>query len=230
MLAASREASRMIEAYLEPCTQDVRVLVACDVRLYREGLEQLLRGVTGIDVLTGATGATETIERARALAPAVVLLDMAMPDAFSIVRNVVRDLKTTKVVALGMPEVQSEIITCAAAGVVGYVPRAGSLNDAVEAIRAVANGEVHCSPKAAGFLFRHIAASSVEATDGAADGGLTTRERQIMRLLQQGLTNKAISRNLGIEQATVKNHLHRIFSKLGVHRRTEAVSLLQRKP
>lgn len=219
----------MIEAHQEERTQDVRVLIACDVRLYREALEQLLRAVSGVHVLAGAAAAMDTIERTRALSPAVLLIDMSMPDAFAVVRSVVRDLKTTKVVALGMPEVESEIITCAAAGVAGYVPRSGSLSEALEAIRAVAQGEVLCSPKAAGFLFRHIAHSVGESNGGAADDGLTTRERQIMRLLQQGLTNKAISRNLGIEQATVKNHLHRIFGKLGVHRRTEAVSFLQRK-
>ncbi len=220
----------MTEAHAEERIREIRVLVASDLRLFREGLEQMLRNSRGIEVLAGAAGAAQGVEHIRALAPQVVLLDMSMPDAFSVVREVTRTLKNTKVVALGMPEVETEIITCAAAGVAGYVTRSGSLSDALEAILAAARGEVSCSPKAAGFLFRHIATLSGERGNGAADGTLTARERQILRLLQQGLTNKAISRDLGIELATVKNHLHSIFGKLGVHRRAEAVSLLQRKP
>lgn len=217
----------MIEAHPEERTEAIRVLIASDLRLFREGLEQMLRCSSGIEVLPGVADAADAIERAHALAPAVVLLDLSMPEAFSIVRELTRTARGSKVVALGMPEIEAEIITCAAAGVAGYVTRSGTLGDALEAIRAAARGEVRCSPKAAGFLFRHIANIAGERGSGP-DGGLTTRERQILQLLQQGLTNKAISRNLGIELATVKNHLHSIFSKLGVHRRAEAVSLLQR--
>jgi DNA-binding NarL/FixJ family response regulator len=98
----------------------------------------------------------------------------------------------------------------------------------LEAVRAAARGEVSCSPKIAGFLFRRIAALSTARSSGASPP-LTAREAQIVRLLQQGLSNKMISRSLGIELPTVKNHIHSIFAKLGVHRRAEAVSLLYRQ-
>jgi DNA-binding NarL/FixJ family response regulator len=131
-------------------------------------------------------------------------------------------------VALGMHESETEIIACAEVGVAGYVPRGGSLSDAFEAVEAVARGEMRCSPRIAGFLFRHIATLSHDRAGPAPAAALTAREAQILKLLQEGLSNKMISRNLGIELPTVKNHVHSLLGKLGVHRRAEAVSLTQR--
>jgi DNA-binding NarL/FixJ family response regulator len=98
----------------------------------------------------------------------------------------------------------------------------------VAAIKAAARGEVHCSPKIAGSLFRRIAALSTERSGRAAAGALTAREAQILKLVQEGMSNKMISRTLGIELPTVKNHVHSILVKLGVHRRAEAISLMYR--
>jgi DNA-binding NarL/FixJ family response regulator len=124
--------------------------------------------------------------------------------------------------------VETDVLTCAEIGISGYVTRDGSLCDVVSAITAAVRGEVRCSPKIAGLLFRRVAALSTERR-GHSAGGLTARETQIVRLLQEGLSNKMISRSLGIECATVKNHVHSILGKLGVHRRADAVSLLQKR-
>lgn len=211
----------------ETAAESIRVLVTSDARLYREGLESVLRAAVGVELIPSAACAAEALERVRSLEPSVVLLDMAMNEAFSIARQVAHVSRITRVVALGMPEIEGDVLSCAEAGIASYVTRAGSANDMLEAIGAAARGEVCCSPKIAGFLFRRIAAlsngrSSPEVT------GLTTREAQILRLLQQGLSNKMISRNLGIELPTVKNHVHSILGKLGVHSRAEVLSLLFR--
>ena len=109
-------------------------------------------------------------------------------------------------------------------GIAGYVTRDASLADMLLAVEATARGEVHCSPKIAGSLFRRIAA--LPRNGPPPPTSLTARESQILRLLQQGMSNKMISRSLGIELPTVKNHVHSILAKLGIHRRTEAISLL----
>ncbi|MBX5462300.1 MAG: response regulator transcription factor [Steroidobacteraceae bacterium] len=218
-----------MEAHNSECPANIRVLVASDVRLYREALEQMLRGTPGIEVIASVGGAEPSLDEIRDHAPDVVLLDMAMDGAYALARQVARTSRNTKVVALGMPEAEAAVISCAEVGISGYVTRTGSANDAIEAIRAAARGEVRCSPKIAGFLFRHIAALSGERNGTDPVAGLTAREMQILRLLQQGLSNKMISRNLGIELPTVKNHVHSLLNKLGVHRRAEAVSLLHRK-
>ncbi len=208
----------------------IRVLMASDVRLYREGMERLLRDEDSIVLAGLASSAADAAEQSRQLVPDVVLLDMSMDKAYFVAKQVARDSKVTKVIALGMPEVEVEVISCAEVGIAGYVPREGSLTEVIAAIDAAARGEVHCSAKVAGFLFRRIAALSADRSSNPSPvGGLTVREAQILRLLEQGMSNKMISRSLGIEPPTVKNHVQSILSKLGVHRRAEAISLLHRQ-
>ena len=211
----------------EGIAEAVSVLVASDVRLYREGLEQLLRITPGIRVIDGTVSAGETLERLLDTRPAVVLLDMAMPDALALARQIARQARAIKVIALGMPEFETEVVSCASVGVAGYVTRSASMDDVLDAIQAAARGEARCSPRVAGFLFRHIASLSKERHGPPPTPTLTARESQILELLRQGLTNKMISRTLGIELPTVKNHVHSILAKLGVHRRAEAMLLFR---
>ena len=214
----------------EARAQTVRALVVSDVRLYREGLAQMLCEAPGVLVVGSAAGAPDALEQVREASPDVVLLDMTMSDALALARQIARESKITKVVALGMPELETDVLSGAAAGIAGYVTRGGSISDVLEAIRAAAHGEVRCSPKIAGFLFRHIATLSSERGGVAPAAGLTAREAEILRLVRQGLSNKMISRSLGIELPTVKNHVHSILGKLGVHRRAEAILLFRDGP
>ena len=177
-------------------------------------------------VLVGvAASAADAVEQVHRLAPDIALLDMAMNDAFSVARQLGRDGGTSRIVALGMAENEVEVLNCAQMGIAGYVTREASIADMLDTVEATARGEVHCSPKIAGSLFRRIAALSTERANGSTPNALTARESQILRLLQQGMSNKMISRSLGIELPTVKNHVHSILAKLGIHRRTEAISL-----
>src|SRR5262249_53481217 len=140
-------------------------------------------------------------------------------------RNIARAHARTRIVALGIAETEREVIACAEAGVTAYVPRAASAADAVDVIAAVARGEARCPPRIVGSLLRRIAAMAAERESDPVKGllaALTARESEIFTLLQQGLPNKLISRRLGIELSTVKNHVHSVFSKLGMRRRAEA--------
>lgn len=205
----------------------IRIVVASDIRLYREALERAFRETSGMHLAAATSNAAETLVELGRFTPGVILLDMGMEDAFTVARHLPHVSPRTRIVALGMHESETEIIACAEVGVAGYVPRGGSLSDAFEAVEAVARGEMRCSPRIAGFLFRHIATLSHDRTGAAPTAALTAREAQILKLLQEGLSNKMISRSLGIELPTVKNHVHSLLGKLGVHRRAEAVSLTQ---
>lgn len=207
----------------------IRVLIASHIRLYREALGRVLEQDEEKMALVGvAESAADAVEQIRRLAPDIVLLDMAMSDAFSVARQWGRMVTTgadaPRIVALGMAENEAEVLNCAQLGIAGFITRDASITDMLEAVEATARGEVHCSPKIAGSLFRRVAALS--GNSRAAANALTARESQILRLLQQGMSNKMISRSLGIELPTVKNHVHSILGKLGLHRRTEAISLL----
>jgi two-component system nitrate/nitrite response regulator NarL len=206
----------------------IRVLVATHIRLYCEGLERVLRESPEFALVGTACSAAEAIVQAHRLSADVALLDMAMSDAFTVAREVARGGGRAKIVALGMPDDETQVLSCAQIGIAGYVTRDGSVEDVVAAIKAAARGEVHCSPKIAGSLFRRIAALSSERSARTLPGALTAREAQILKLVQEGMSNKMISRTLGIELPTVKNHVHSILVKLGVHRRAEAISLMNR--
>jgi two-component system nitrate/nitrite response regulator NarL len=206
----------------------IRVLVASHIRLYREGLERVLGELPEFTLAGSAGSAAEAVEQTQKLGADVALLDMAMSGAFSVAKELARGGGPSKIVALGMPEDETQVLSCAQIGIAGYVTRDGSVEDVVAAIKAAARGEVHCSPKVASSLFRRVAAMSRDRSRRSGNGALTAREAQIVKLLQEGMSNKMISRTLGIELATVKNHVHSILVKLGIHRRAEAISLLYR--
>ncbi len=206
----------------------IRVLVASHIRLYREGLERVLREVSDFTLVGNAGSASEMIDQTQKLGADVALLDMAMNGAFSVAKELGGGRGPGKIVALGMPEDETQVLSCARVGIAGYVTRDGSVEEVVAAIKAAARGEVHCSPKIAGSLFKRIAAMSLERSRRTGNDALTARENQILKLVQEGMSNKMISRALGSELSTVKNHVHIILVKLGIHRRAEAISLRYR--
>jgi DNA-binding NarL/FixJ family response regulator len=201
-----------------------RVLIVAHIRLYREGLTAMLQGERRIDVVGTATGADEAVAALQACRPDVVLLDTAIPDNVWIVRALVAAVPGTKVVALAVPEVEREVLACAEAGVAGYVTREGSVEDLVAAVESVARGEMVISPRMAATLLQRVATLALEQSPAAIEARLTTREVEILDLIDQGLSNKEIARRLTIELSTVKNHVHNILEKLNVTRRGEAAA------
>jgi len=188
---------------------EIHVLVASEVRLYRDALQRVLRGAHGISVVGLASSPEEVIILASRMLPAVVVIDMAMVENFSMARPLARATQPDGVVMLGIPGIPAEVIGCQPSAILGYVSRDGTVAVLVDAIRAASRGAVAPEPH-----------------DGGSIDDLTAREMEILRLMQQGVSNKTISRELDIELSTVKNHVHSILAKLGVHRRGEAISLL----
>ncbi len=207
------------------------ILLISDIRLYREGLAEVLRREPGFGVLGAVRSFVEAQERLSTDPPDVVLLDVSMPDSLAFVRQVTQMTPTVRLVALGVPEIDTDVVACAEAGIVGYVPRDGSLEDLRSAIQSVERGELLCSPRVAATLLRRLAALAAAAprtTPVPPTSTLTRRELQILRLIEEGLTNKEIAVKLGIEVATVKNHVHNLLEKLRLHRRADAAAYSRR--
>ncbi len=202
----------------------IRVLVVAEIRLYREGLAQILSRSNDITVVGTAARHEEAVASAVELTPDVVLLDMATSNGLDVARAVAHASPAGRVVALAVPEDDHEVIACAEAGVAGYVPRHASLEELVAVIQSAARGEALCSPRVAASLLRRLAALGGGPNGAGFAGHLTAREREIVRLIDGGLSNKEIARELGIEVATVKNHVHNLLEKLQVHRRGEAAA------
>jgi DNA-binding NarL/FixJ family response regulator len=202
------------------------VVVVAEVCLYREGLAQSLGHRPEVEVLGTASSRDEALELVCRARPDVVLLDMATPGAADVARGAHQALACVKVVALAIHETEEVVLACAAAGLEGYVSRSASLDDLVGTLQAVARGELVCPPCIAGSLFRQVAALSA-ARGGAGHAALTPRERQIAALIDEGMSNKEISRRLRIGLSTVKNHVHNLLEKLGVSRRGAAAARLR---
>ena len=207
--------------------QPLSILVASDVRLYSEGLRHCLTQSGRFHVVGVADHPSTVISSAEALQPLVVLLDQTMSDGLDQVRRLQRVSSHPKVIALGMPDQEEMLLEWAEAGVSGFVPRDASVEDLVSTVESAVRGEFHCTAKLAGTLLRRLACRPSAASIWGAGERLTPRESEIVGLIDGGLSNKEIAVRLGIEVATVKNHVHNLLEKLRVRRRGEAAARLR---
>ena len=132
-----------------------------------------------------------------------------------------------RVFAITVPNSESGVVACAELGVAGFVTTDASLTELVTALESVASGDLVCSPATAGALLRRVATLAHERPRDDRLALLTGREREVVCLIAEGLSNKQIAHRLYIELATVRNHVHNILGKLGVHRRAEAAALIR---
>jgi DNA-binding NarL/FixJ family response regulator len=201
----------------------IHIVIASDTRFYRDGIAEVLRRQPDMVVAAEVREAAELDAAVRRVAPAVVLLDMGLPDSLRCVRSLMAREPAPRVVALGVPDREREVIECAEAGVAGYVTRDDGLDDLLASIRGVVRDEVRCSAHTAAVLLRRVTQLAAQRRAPGAAAGLTRRELEVVALMDLGLSNKQIAARLQIELATVKNHVHSILEKLGVERRGEAV-------
>jgi two-component system, NarL family, nitrate/nitrite response regulator NarL len=200
-----------------------RLCVVSDVRIYREGLVLALDRLEDFEVVAVAESGSQAVAATVEACPAVVVVDIGAQGGVEIVRKVRERLPAAKVVAFGVDDSEQEILTCAEAGVAGFVCRDASAAELAAIVRSAVRDEVLCSPKIAASLLRRVASLASRAS-GAA-GTLTMRERQVLALMRDGLANKQIAAQLSIAEATVKNHVHNVLEKLHVRRRAQAVRI-----
>jgi two-component system nitrate/nitrite response regulator NarL len=205
-----------------------RLLILGEVGLYREALARSLGRDARFDVVGVAASVEEALAVLERVEANILLVDTRMPEAADSVRGLAAAAPQVKLVALAVPEVEREVITFAEAGASAYVTVDGSMDDLASVVRSVERGEVLCSPGMAAGLFRRVATLARERQLDPIDEKLTTRELDVLRLIEEGLANKEIATALSIELPTVKNHVHRILEKLNVHRRTEAAARARR--
>jgi two-component system, NarL family, nitrate/nitrite response regulator NarL len=204
----------------------IPVLVIAGVRLYREGMARNLDDREALTVVGSAATRAEALPLVTALQPAVVVLDMATDRSLDLVRAIKEADPRVKIVAFAVEEDEPEIIACAEAGVDGYVSCDGSMDGLTATITSVTRDELICSPRVAATLLRRVGALASGVRSPHATDGLTSRECEVLGLIDEGLSNKEIAVRLHIEVATVKNHVHNLLEKLRVASRLEAVSQL----
>jgi two-component system nitrate/nitrite response regulator NarL len=204
----------------------ILVYVVGPVRAYREGLARALERRTELRILGFAATAEDAVRQIEDLGPDVVLFDMSGPGGVAAARTLADTTSATKLVALAAPEDDRTVIACAEAGVAAFVAREGTFEDIVAATQAVMRGESMCSPRVAAALLRRVADRAHERPLSEF-APLTSRERQVVALIDEGLSNKEIAARLCIEPSTVKNHVHNLLEKLGARGRAEAAARMR---
>jgi two-component system, NarL family, nitrate/nitrite response regulator NarL len=207
----------------------IRVFIVAGVRFYRDGLADIIARHSRCTVSGTASSRLDAVERIRETAPDIVLLDAAMAEGLLTAADIVSRAPSAKVVAIALDETPHAVLEWAEAGVSGYVPRDASLTDLIAAIERTARDELQCSVQVAAGMIRRVWALAKVAGDRVPRGSapLTPREREIVRLIEQGMSNKDIARHLGIGVATAKSHVHHILEKLHVRGRSQAAARMR---
>jgi DNA-binding NarL/FixJ family response regulator len=201
----------------------IRVVLADDHGVIRDGLGRLISALDGIELVGMAADGAEAVEVCRRERPDVVLMDLDMPvlDGIGATRTILADRPETAVIVLTAFSDRPRITGAMEAGACGYLLKDVDGERVADGIRAAARGESPLDPRAARTIL-----DARSAPDPLA--GLSERERDVLALLVEGLPNKLIARRLEISEKTVKSHLTRIFRELGVTDRTQAALWAER--
>ena len=203
----------------------IRLLIVDDHSVVREGLRAFLRLQEGIEVVGEAASADEAVSVAAASSPDVVLLDLVMPegDGIGAIRRLIECAPGVRVLVLTSFADDAQIFAAIAAGAAGYLLKDVDPQALADGIREVHAGRPALHASVAARLMRHSGSPRSRSDD------LTARERDVLRLVVEGLANKQIAQRLGIGEKTIKTHVSRVLAKLGVTDRTQAAVLAIRE-
>lgn len=209
----------------------IKLLMVDDHEIVRAGLRMLLQAQPDMEIVGEVDTGRDAVAKAKELAPDVVLMDISLPDidGFEATQQIKRAQPNVAILALTMHESDEYFFKMLDAGASGYVPKKAAPTDLVSAIRVVHEGGVFLYPSVAKALVRDYMGRVAEGGERETFDGLTDREREVLKLVADGLTNQEIADKLTISVKTVERHRANIMGKLNLHSRTELVKYAIRK-
>ena len=206
----------------------IRVLVADDHTIVRQGVVSILEASGDCTVVAQASDGLEAVDKTLATHPDVAVLDIGMPrlSGLEAVRRIRQEAPRTRILILTMHEEEEYVVHLVKAGANGYLVKDSAATELLAAVRALARGQGYLGPYAAKVL-----AEQYRRPDDSADpyGALTAREREVFHLVVDGKTTKEVAKTLGISPKTAENHRTRLMDKLGVHNTAELVRYAARR-
>jgi DNA-binding NarL/FixJ family response regulator len=203
----------------------IRVLLIEDNRILREGITATINGQGDITVAGVSDGRDNTLAKARAVKPHVVLIDLGLDsqDSLDIVQAVKKEYPGIKIIGMGLAPAQADILEFVQAGAEGFILKNASVEDVIKTIRAVAGGETVLPYSMAGSLFTQVTEHALSRGKRSLQGDIrmTQREKEVIALIVDGMSNKQIAESLHIATFTVKSHVHNILEKLALHSRLQ---------
>jgi DNA-binding NarL/FixJ family response regulator len=204
-------------------TDPIRVLIADDHPVYRDGLRALVERSPDLELAGEAKTGTEAVALAATTEPSIILMDLQMPEMTGIeaTRRIVESDPSIGILVITMSEDDESLFAAMRAGARGYIPKDASSDELLHAIRAAAVGEAIFGASIANRLMSFFASGRSAAADPFPD--LTEREHEILELIAAGRANAEIAQRLAITPKTVRNHVANVFNKLQVASRGEAI-------
>ena len=208
----------------------MRVIVADDQRVVREGLVTLLGTLPGVEVVGAAADGAEAVELASRERPDVVLMDLRMPvmDGVEATRAVRQGCPGSQVVVLTTYADDESVVSALQAGALGYLTKDAARDDIGRALEAAASGQAILDGDVQSRLLQALSLPATPADRGALPDGLTAREGEVLGLIAEGLSNAEIAARLYVSEATVKTHVNHIFAKTASRDRSQAVAYAHR--
>jgi DNA-binding NarL/FixJ family response regulator len=207
----------------------IRILIIEDNRVLRDGLAAMLNGQPDMHVVATIGSGNNILLRATQTRPHLILVDIGLKDLneLTVVESVRKNLPEAKVIGMGLVPTQSDIVQFVAAGASGFILKDASVKEFLRAIQSVAKGEKVLPPSLTDSLFSHVVELAVKKKGITTSAvRMTKREREIIVLIADGLSNKEIAQRLNIATHTVKSHVHNVMEKLALHSRLQLANFM----